>query len=722
MRNVLFVCTGNVCRSPMAQGLFAELVKGRSDIEVTSAGIGAVGGQLPSPHSVEVMAELGIDIRNIRSKPLMADLVRRADFIFVMTYGHLDSMLLLFPSAAEKTFLLREFETDLPVMERELSDPIGQSREVYRECRDQIRAALPRLLDLVLRSTHDETRVTALKKVAIAAEAASTELKEQVRSWLGQNGFPFEDLGGCSTEEIATRVARAVSQGQADSGIVIDRTGFGLSIAANKIAGVRAVLAHNVEMARLSREQHDANVLCIASQDLRGKRLKEILEAWMNTAYVGDRQESLFKPMHSQPTDPTPSVPTHKPTLAEADPDIYRAIQDEYARQRDNIELIASENFTSRAVMEAQGSCLTNKYAEGYPKKRWYGGCEFVDIVEDLAIERAKKLFGADHANVQPHSGSQANAAVYFAMLQPGDLILTMDLSHGGHLTHGHKMNFSGRFYRVVHYGVSKQTETIDYDALEAQAREVRPKMITAGASAYSRVIDFPRLRRIADSVGAYLFIDMAHIAGLVAAGVHPSPIPHADFVTTTTHKTLRGPRGGLVFCKEKFAKEIDAQVFPGVQGGPLVHVIAAKAVAFAEALRPEFKTYQQQVVRNAKALCEGMKKNGFRIVSGTTENHVMLVDLQPKNITGKEVSELLDHAGITVNKNAIPFDTQSPFKAGGIRLGTPAVTTRGMKEDEMFDIANLIEEAIEHRADAGRIATIRDHVRQITARFPLPS
>ena len=705
----------------MAQGLFADLVRGRRDIEVTSAGIGAVGGQLPSAHSVEVMSELGIDIRNIRSKPLMAELVRKADFIFVMTYGHLDSMLLLFPSAAEKTFLLREFETDLPVMERELSDPIGQSREVYRECRDQIRAALPRLLDLVLRSTHDETRVTAMKKVAIAADSNATELKEQVRSWLDHNEFPFEDLGGCTSDEIATRVARAVAQGQADCGIVLDRTGFALSMAANKIPGIRAVLAHNVEMARLSREQHDANVLCIASQEIRGKRLKEILEAWMNTAFVGERQETPVESMEPKPNTPPPAVPVHKPNLQEADPAIFQAIQSEYSRQHDNIELIASENFTSRAVMEAQGSCLTNKYAEGYPKKRWYGGCEYVDIVEELAIERAKKLFNAEHANVQPHSGSQANAAVYFAMLQPGDLILTMDLSHGGHLTHGHKMNFSGRFYRVVHYGVSKETETIDYDALEAQAKEVRPKMITAGASAYSRIIDFPRLRRIADSVGALLFIDMAHIAGLVAAGVHPSPVPYADFVTTTTHKTLRGPRGGLVLCPEKYAKDIDSQVFPGVQGGPLMHVIAAKAVALGEALRPEFKAYQQQVVRNAKALCEGMKKNGFRIVSGTTENHLMLVDLQPKKITGKEVSEILDHAGITVNKNAIPFDTQSPFKAGGIRLGTPAVTTRGMKEDEMFDIANLIEEAVENRSDAAKIGAIRDHVREITARFPLP-
>jgi RpiB/LacA/LacB family sugar-phosphate isomerase len=724
MRNVLFVCTGNVCRSPMAQGLFANLIRGRRDIEVSSAGIGAVGGQPPSPYAVEVMGELGIDIRHIRSKPLMADLVRKADFIFVMTYGHLDSMLLLFPAAAEKTFLLREFESELPVMERELFDPIGQSREVYRECRDQIRAALPRLLDLVLRSTHDETRVTARKKIAIAADSDGTELKEQVRTWLAQNGFPFEDVGGCATEEIAGRVATAVAQGQADAGILIDRTGIGLGMAANRVPGVRAAVVHNVEMARLSREQHDANLLCLSSLEVRGKRLKEILEAWMNTAFVGKTNDHRLQPMDPKlpiASTPKPAVTMPKPDLAEADPDVFAAVRDEYTRQHDNIELIASENFTSRAVMEAQGSCLTNKYAEGYPKKRWYGGCENVDIVEELAIERAKLLFGAQHANVQPHSGSQANAAVYFSVLQPGDTILTMDLSHGGHLTHGHKMNFSGRFYKVVHYGVSRETETIDYDALEKQALEHRPRMITAGASAYSRTIDFARMRKIADACGAYLFVDMAHIAGLVAAGLHPSPIPYADFVTTTTHKTLRGPRGGLILTSEKYAKEIDAQVFPGIQGGPLMHVIAAKAVALGESLRPEFKAYQQQVVRNAKALCEGMKKNGFRIVSGTTDNHLMLVDLQPKNVTGKEVQELLDQAGITVNKNAIPFDTQSPFKAGGIRLGTPAVTTRGMKEDEMFDMANLIEEAVDNRTDPAHIASIRQRVREITARFPLP-
>ncbi|MDR2462814.1 MAG: serine hydroxymethyltransferase [Verrucomicrobiales bacterium] len=412
---------------------------------------------------------------------------------------------------------------------------------------------------------------------------------------------------------------------------------------------------------------------------------------------------------------------TPNPNLQNADPEIFHAISAEKERQFQNIELIASENFTSRAVMEAQGSCLTNKYAEGYPGKRWYGGCENVDVVEQLAIDRAKRLFGAEHVNIQPHSGSQANTAVYFSVLQVGDRILTMDLSHGGHLTHGHKMNFSGKLFEVRHYGVSPKTEAIDYDELQKAAAEFKPKMITVGASAYARIIDFKRMGEIARSVGAYLFADIAHIAGLVAAGVHPSPVEHADFVTTTTHKTLRGPRGGLVMCREKFAKEIDATVFPGFQGGPLMHVIAAKAVCLGEALKPEFRDYQRQVVRNAKALCEGMKKNGYRIVSGTTENHVMLVDVQPQGLTGKEVQEALDKAGITVNKNAIPFDRQSPFKAGGFRLGSPAVTTRGMKENEMFDIANFIHEGIQNRADAASLSALRKKVRAFTANYPLP-
>jgi len=417
-------------------------------------------------------------------------------------------------------------------------------------------------------------------------------------------------------------------------------------------------------------------------------------------------------------TTDTAATPT---SLATTDPAIFAAIEKESRRQFEHIELIASENFTSRAVMEAQGSCLTNKYAEGYPGRRWYGGCEFVDQVETLAIDRAKQLFGAEHANVQPHSGSQANMAVYFSVLQPGDRILTMDLAHGGHLTHGHRANFSGKLYEVRHYGVSADTGMIDYDALAAAAAEFQPKMITAGASAYPRIIDFKRMREIADSVGAYLFVDMAHIAGLVAGGVHPSPFPHADFVTTTTHKSLRGPRAGLVMCKEQFAKKIDAQVFPGVQGGPLMHMIAAKAVCFHEALQPGFRDYARQIVNNAKAIAARLSMLGYRIVSGGTDNHVLLVDLRPAGITGAEASEILDKAAITVNKNAIPFDTESIMKTGGIRIGTPAMTTRGLREDDMMQVADFIHAALQARNDTEALAKLHKEVTTFTARFPLP-
>ena len=406
--------------------------------------------------------------------------------------------------------------------------------------------------------------------------------------------------------------------------------------------------------------------------------------------------------------------------LAQLDPEIDALIKSELKRQQTHLELIASENFTLPAIMEAQGSVLTNKYAEGYPGKRWYGGCEFVDTVEQLAIDRAKQLFGADHANVQPHSGSQANAAVYFASIKPGDKILTMNLSHGGHLTHGNSANFSGKLYSVVHYGVGADGR-INYDEVEEMAKREKPKMITVGASAYSRRIDFQRMGEIAREVGAMLLADIAHIAGLVAAGVHPSPVPHADFVTTTTHKTLRGPRGGLILCKAQYAKAIDSQVFPGIQGGPLMHVIAAKAVCFHEALQPSFQAYQQQIVRNAAALCEGMKRNGFRIVSGGTENHLMLVDVGARGLTGKQCQLALDTAGITTNKNTIPFETRSPFEGSGVRLGTPAVTTRGMREPEMLAVADMISEVLLDIANPATAEKVRDRVKALTARFPLP-
>ena len=601
MKNVLFVCTGNICRSPIAEGLFRRLIGNRKDIEVVSAGVHAVRGQPPSLYAVQVCVEEGTDISGLRSQPLTATLVDQATHIFAMTGAHLETIQALFPHTAEKTFLLREFEEPGTTVWREVPDPIGLGREVYEHCARIIKNALPSVLAFV-------------------------EQGELVRP-----------------------------------------------------GAMRSPDVSSYSMDPLSRQFEPGSV---ASK----------------------------------------SAPNYGEALRKTDPEIYDAIVAEEKRQRENVELIASENFTSRAVMEAQGSVMTNKYAEGYPKKRWYGGCENVDTAEQLAIDRAKRLFNCEHVNVQPHSGAQANMAVYFSMLKPGDKILAMNLAHGGHLTHGHPANFSGKFYNVSQYGVSKNTEQIDYDALQKQAEEVQPVMITAGASAYPRIIDFPRLRQIADSVGAILFIDMAHIAGLVAGGQHPSPIPHAQFVSTTTHKSLRGPRGGIVMCEEKFAKQIDATVFPGVQGGPLMHVIAAKAVCFHEALQSQFRDYQRQVVINAKALAAGLAKHGYRIVSGGTDNHLMLVDLRPKDLNGKEAQEVLDRAGITVNKNAIPFDTSSPFKPGGIRVGTPAVTTRGMKEEEMLEIADLIAEALTNRTDEAVLNRVREKVRELTHRFPLPS
>lgn len=407
--------------------------------------------------------------------------------------------------------------------------------------------------------------------------------------------------------------------------------------------------------------------------------------------------------------------------LKTVDPEIQKAIDQELSRQREKLEMIASENIVSTAVMQAQGSILTNKYAEGYPGKRYYGGCEYVDVVEQLAIDRAKKLFGAEYANVQPHSGAQANTAVYFALLEPGDTILGMNLTDGGHLTHGSPVNISGKYFKIIPYGVDKETERIDYDELERLAKEHQPKLIVGGASAYSRVIDFERMAQIAKSVGAYLMIDMAHIAGLVAAGLHPSPVPYADVVTTTTHKTLRGPRGGLILCRDaEFGKQFNKAIFPGIQGGPLMHVIAAKAVAFKEALSDEFKVYQQQVLDNAKALADELVKKGFRIVSSGTDNHLMLVDLRSKNITGKEAQFLLDEIGITANRNTIPFEPLSPFVTSGIRLGTPALTTRGLKEEDIREVADIIADVIENREDSAVIEAAKAKVQAICKKFPL--
>jgi len=705
----------------MAEGLFRHAVKDRGGFEVFSAGVGAMQGMPPSEHAVSALKELGIDISRQRSRSLSAELVARADYIFGMTHSHVDAIQLLYPKAAEKTFLLREFDETLDPFEKDISDPIGGSFDVYANCRDQIEQGIASVLNF-LDQTSGNVGGSSLRDakgtIALGSDHAGLDLKEAIKGHLKSMGLKISDVGTHSREstdypDYGRAAALAVADKHAEFAILCCSTGVGMSIAANKVPGIRAALVFDDKTARLAREHNNANVLCLPGRTTSPTEALRIVEAFIGTQFEGGRHDRRLRKIENPDAAGL--------ALRHVDPEIADCVEAERARQQENIELIASENFTSPAVMEAQGSVLTNKYAEGYPGKRWYGGCENVDVVERLAVERARKLFGAEHANVQPHSGSGANMAVYFAFLKPGDKMLTMDLSHGGHLTHGNKANFSGKFFEIIHYGVSKEDERIDYQQLAQMAREHRPKMITVGASAYPRIIDFARLGEIARECGAMLLADIAHIAGLVAAGEHPSPIPHADFVTTTTHKTLRGPRGGLIMCREKYAKEIDSQAFPGIQGGPLMHVIAAKAVCFLEALHPGFKTYQKQIVSNARALAEGMKRNGFRLVSGGTDNHLMLVDVGAKGLTGKDCQIALDEAGITVNKNTIPFETRSPFQASGIRLGTPAVTTRGMKEAEMAAIADMISEALMDIKNLDGAHAVRQRVRELTAKFPLP-
>jgi len=558
--------------------------------------------------------------------------------------------------------------------------------------------------------------------VAVGTDHGGFELKKELLCALAGKNVKVSDMGPYELDssddypDFSNEAAKAVSLGEADCAILICRSGIGMTINANRYNYVRAALASDADTAKKSRSHNCSNVLVLAGDKLDAAGMMEIVDAWLATPYSDEeRHTRRLEKIEVKSYDDIAA-------LRGADPEIAAMIDKEADRQRDGIELIASENFTSCAVRAAQGSVLTNKYAEGLPGKRYYNGCEFVDQVEALAIKRACELFGAEAANVQPHSGSQANMAVYFALVKPGDTVLAMSLDHGGHLTHGHPMNFSGMLYNIVPYGVDPKNEMIDYDEVQRLATECQPKMLLAGASAYPRTIDFPRLREIADSVGAYLFVDMAHIAGLVATGAHPSPIPYSDVVTTTTHKTLRGPRSGLILCKEEHIKKINSKVFPGLQGGPLEHVIAAKAICFKEAMSDDFKDYQKQVCVNAKVLAAELVKRGFRIVSGGTDNHLMLVDLRPKNVTGKVVANILDEALITVNKNMIPFDPESPFVTSGIRIGTPAVTTRGMKEAEMVKIAEFIEAAVEVIDDETALMALREEVKAFANKFPMPS
>ena len=556
-------------------------------------------------------------------------------------------------------------------------------------------------------------------RIVIGSDHKGVELKEAAVELLTSWGYTVEDIGpftkeSCDYSDYANAVCKRVVDGRADRGILVCFSGIGMSIAANRWKGIRATLVRSPQVAALSRQHNNANVMCLAAAFVNHDMLEEILSTWMNAEFEGGRHIDRLLKASGSP-------------LSVSDPELADLIEEERARQNNNIELIASENFASPAVMEAQGSILTNKYAEGYPDKRWYGGCEVVDKVEQLAIDRAKALFGCEFANVQAHSGSQANMSVYHACINPGDTILTMDLACGGHLSHGFFANFSGKQYNVVHYGVNPETECIDYEELESKAKEVKPALILAGASAYSRTIDFARIRKICDEVGAIMFVDMAHIAGLVAAGVHPSPVPYADFVSTTTHKSLRGPRGGMVLCKEKWAKKLNSATFPGLQGGPLMHVIAAKAACLGEALKPEFRAYAEQVVKNSKAMAARLAALGFRIVAGGTDNHCFLVDLSGKGLNGADAQVALDKVGITVNKNAIPYDKGSTNKPSGIRIGTPAVTTRGMKEDDVVRVADFIGRCLSILAAQKVCETpdaydaLRAEVSAFNKSFPMP-
>ncbi len=556
-------------------------------------------------------------------------------------------------------------------------------------------------------------------KIAIGADHGGFELKQAIIASYPEATFTDVGTGtaeSCDYPDYADAVAEAVAGGAADFGVLVCTTGMGMSMASNRFQNVRAALCRDEEDARIARAHNGANVLCLGQKRTDAAAAVSILKAFVGTS-VDDAERHARRRAKLERARRLSDFSG----LAHDDPEIYAAIRAQVTQEDTEINLIASENTSSRAVRLAAGSVLMNKYAEGYPGKRWYSGCLPVDSAEELARTRACKLFGADHANVQPHCGSSANMAVYFATIKPGDTILSLSLDQGGHLSHGSPVNFSGKLYNIVPYTVAKETERIDYDALEKQALEVKPKILLSGASAYPRALDFKRIREICDKVGCIMMVDMAHIAGLVAGGAHESPVPYADFVTTTTHKTLRGPRGGLVLCKEKWAKALDKAVFPGMQGGPLENIIAAKAVCFREWMRPEMKEYAAQVVKNCKAMCKVVQDRGFRIVSGGTDNHLFLVDVKSAGLTGKDAAAALDNAGIVVNKNAIPYDTESPFVTSGIRVGTASITTRGMKEAEAALIGGWIADILSDISNTALQAEIKEKAKALTAQFLVP-
>ena len=558
-------------------------------------------------------------------------------------------------------------------------------------------------------------------KIGIASDHGGFELKKLVVSILEARGIGVLDKGcfgcePCDYPDYAREVSLSVLSGEVDEGILICTMGLGMSMAANKYAGVRAALCVTEEMAKMARLHNNANVLVLGAKACSQEMQETILDKWLATKFEHVDRHARRVSMMDSLSDSTIELPA----VHSEDIEVFDSIRSESERLSTTVNLIASENHVSRAVREAQGSVMTNKYAEGYPGDRWYKGCANVDDVERVAIDRACELFGAEHANVQPHCGSSANMSVYFSCLKPGDTVLAMDLKHGGHLTHGHGVNFSGRLFNFVGYGVSRETEMLDYDELAEVAKGCQPKLIVAGASSYPRLLDFGKFKEIAESVGALMMVDMAHIAGLVAGGCHPSPVDVSDFVTTTTHKTLRGPRSGMVLCTKEHAREVDKQIFPGIQGGPLMHSIAAKAVCFHEAMRPSFKGYAKQIIKNASAMAGAFMDEGLRLVSGGTDNHLVLIDVSAMGLTGRDAADELAKAGIVANKNVIPFDTNKPAVTSGLRIGTPAVTTRGMKEGDVVEIAKLMVKVLRNMGDSKVTDATREEVVEMTAAFPV--
>lgn len=562
-------------------------------------------------------------------------------------------------------------------------------------------------------------------KIAIGSDHRGVGIKNSIKTFLEKRSYEMLDFGTFNGEQsvdypdFAVQVANAISNHGADLGILICGTGIGMSIVANKFFNVRAALVHDEDTAKFAKEHNNANVLVLGGNLIDSDRAIKLVSIWLDANFEAGRHEKRLNKI-KELEEKLKTRYNVVDIVSETDAELAELLKHELKREQDSLILIASENIASKAVLAAQGSVFTNKYAEGYPGKRYYGGCEFCDDIESIAIRRAKQLFGAEHANVQPISGSAANLAAYFALINPGDIVLAMKLAHGGHLTHGAPVSVTGKLFNIIGYGVKQETGLIDYDEVEALAKKHKPRMIIAGASSYSRIIDFERFRSIADSVGAYFMVDMAHIAGLVAGNVHPSPVPYADVVTSTTHKTLRGPRGGFILCKEQFKDRIDKAVFPGLQGGPLMHTVLAKAISFKEAMSEEFKLYQKQTVINARVMADYMMDKGFSIVSGGTDNHLFLVDLTDKNITGKLAEERLEKCGIVVNKNAIPFDTKPPTQTSGIRIGTPSVTTRGMKESDVKETAEVIVTVLKNIDDDKIIERMKDKVLELCKKFPI--